>query len=396
MPTVGGSPTQRHNLIDALRGIALLGILLVNIQSFSWRVGAPTMGLLYAESPTRDVATVYFTTLLLEYKVYPLFCFCFGYGFAIMAKRGRASGVNAEALRRRITRRLNFMLLLGLVHGFLIWWGDILARYALAGYMMRRYARLSPRRLLRPMRHWATVTLGFTAILCLVSWLSGNLPTDSEAMATMLSHAHAYSTGSYRDTVPARVADYLAILALWVLLIPQAILLFLLGAFVSRMGWLRDPAQHRAKWLGVFLWSFGLGVLPSLVAAKHAVAWSVNPQLVASGTESVALNVLPLMAPAYVAAFALLASLTVGKWVVRLLTPIGRMALTNYLLQSVAMSILLTGYGFGLANAGQFALAVMAMGIFLGQAAFSRCYMRHHTHGPVESLWRRYTYQQTP
>jgi uncharacterized protein len=97
------------------------------------------------------------------------------------------------------------------------------------------------------------------------------------------------------------------------------------------------------------------------------------------------------MALAYVAAFALLAPLTIGKILVRLLAPLGRMALSNYLLQTFAMSVLLMGYGFGLANAGQFAIALMAIGVFVAQAAFSHWYLRHHAQGQMERLWRRYT-----
>ncbi|MFN8755288.1 MAG: DUF418 domain-containing protein [Burkholderiales bacterium] len=385
------APDERHELIDALRGFALLGILLVNIQSFTWGVGAPTMGLLYPESPVRDIATVYLTTLLLEFKVYPVFCICFGYGFAIMAKRWRASGLDASAVKRRMARRLNFMLLLGLAHGFIVWFGDILARYAIAGYIMARYADFGPRRLLSKIRSWGIITVVVTGFFAVVSWLAGYAPPDNEAIAEMLAHARAYSAGSYLDTISPRVKDYAVVLFTWVFLVPQAVLLFLLGAFVARMGWLRDPARHREKWLRVLVWSFALGVVPSIVAANHLVEWSTNPLLVVTGVESIAINLVPVMALAYVAAFALLAPLTIGKILVRLLAPLGRMALTNYLLQTLAMSVLLMGYGFGLANAGQFAIALMAIGVFVAQAAFSHWYLRHHAQGPMERLWRRYT-----
>ncbi|MFM7295021.1 MAG: DUF418 domain-containing protein [Burkholderiales bacterium] len=76
-----------------------------------------------------------------------------------------------------------------------------------------------------------------------------------------------------------------------------------------------------------------------------------------------------------------------------MLASIGRMALTNYLLQSLAMSVLLMGYGFGLANVGQFNLAIMAVGVFVGQTALSQWYLRNHAQGPMEAMWRRYTYK---
>jgi uncharacterized protein len=127
-------PNERENIIDALRGFALFGILIVNIQSFAWGVGAPTMGMLWEDATWLDEATIWLTAFIFEYKIYPLFCFCFGYGFAVMAKRWRYAGLNAIQVKARFNRRLNFMLVLGLFHGIVIWFGDILARYALAAH----------------------------------------------------------------------------------------------------------------------------------------------------------------------------------------------------------------------------------------------------------------------
>ncbi|MFN8984821.1 MAG: DUF418 domain-containing protein, partial [Burkholderiales bacterium] len=140
---------EREDVIDALRGAALLGILLVNIQSFAWGVSAPSMGVLWDDATVLDSLTIYLTSLFLEYKIYPIFCFCFGYGFAIMAKRWRLASIGDDAVvKQRYQRRLNFMLVLGLSHGSLIWFGDILARYALAGHFLVTYIGKGPRILL--------------------------------------------------------------------------------------------------------------------------------------------------------------------------------------------------------------------------------------------------------
>ena len=77
----------RDDLIDALRGFALFGILAVNIQSFVWGLGSATLGVLYESSSVADELTVFFTALFFEYKFYPIFCFCFNYGFAMQAQR---------------------------------------------------------------------------------------------------------------------------------------------------------------------------------------------------------------------------------------------------------------------------------------------------------------------
>jgi uncharacterized protein len=385
--------TDRHALIDALRGFALLGILLVNIQSFTWGVGMPTMGMLYEESSWLDEATVFLTVLLLEFKIYPLFCFCFGYGFALMAKSWRASGLNAKQVSRRFNRRLNFLLLIGLAHGVVIWFGDVLARYALAGYLMRRHAQLGPRRLLKPIRFWLITSIVITLITAALAGLGALIGQDDAGLVEMLARAQAYASGSYLETIGPRIDDYSAVLFSWLFVFPQAVLLFLLGAFVARVGWLKHPARHAAKWRRVLIYAMALGAVPSYFAAQHALAWSYDPSLISGALDSLATTMMSLASPAFVAAFALAAPTRWGAAVVALFAPVGRLALSNYLAQSLFMSVLLAGYGLGWSDRGQFTIAAMALGVFALQLVASHVHLRTHTQGPLEALWRRFTYK---
>lgn len=106
---------------------------------------------------------------------------------------------------------------------------------------------------------------------------------------------------------------------------------------------------------------------------------------------AIALSLAPLLAPAYVAGMALGSLTKVGAIAVRLLAPMGRLALTNYLAQSVLMSVLLAGHGFGWADAGQSSLAGIALAIWLALLLFSHVYLRFRTQGPAEWAWRRHT-----
>lgn len=399
--------TQRHALIDALRGLALFGILLVNIQSYCWGVGGPTLGILTERNSLADQLTVLATAFLLEFKIYPLFCFCFGYGFAVMARRwawrdGHPSGVDVET---RFRRRLGFMLWMGLAHGLFIWFGDILARYAMAAWFMAPHMRARPRRLVRLLRMWSIALIATTVLSVLMVVVMGTPEpgVDQEALIDGVI-ANSFETYVYADAMPQlaqRMGDYLTILFGWLFLFPQAVVLFLLGALVCQLGWLRNPARHLARWRAIGFWSLIAGLPLAALFAHHAWRLANTPTLAPTAWEVIVLSAAPVLSPAYVAALALSAASHTGKWLVHVFAPAGRMALTNYLTQSVAMAFMMStapfglvdGSGLGLAESGQFVIALSACALFAAQLVFSHWWLRHHTQGPMEALWRRHTYR---
>jgi uncharacterized protein len=383
----------REDLIDALRGAALLGILLVNIQSFAWGITAPSLGVLWDDATDLDRLTVYLTSLFLEYKIYPIFCFCFGYGFAIMARRWQLSAKGrSTVVVQRFERRLGFMLVLGLLHGGLIWFGDILARYALAGYFLVPYLGTGPRVLLGGIKRWAMITIAVTTIGGLLSALFSAPPSLADVeVEEIMKVFNIYAHGDYLSTMLPRIYDYLWVLASWLLVFPQAVLIFLIGALVAQMGWLRAPANHMKTWRIVLLSALAAGVPLSIIFANYALDWAREPALIPNAATSLVLALAPLLSPAYIAAAALMATRDFGRRVVCILAPMGRLALTNYLMQSISMLLLLTGVGFGLADQGQFVVALIALGIWSVQLGFSHLYLRQYRQGPAEYCWRLYT-----
>jgi uncharacterized protein len=385
---------EREHLIDALRGFALFGILVVNIQSFAWGVGAPTMGVLWLDATWRDEWTIWLTSFIFEFKIYPLFCFCFGYGFAMMAKNWRHQGLDLEAIRQRFTRRINFMLWLGLFHGVFIWFGDILARYALAAYLLDKHIGKGPRGLLKPLKFWGMVTIVISVFSVVLNTLLANkIGTEStQPTALMIDAFYVYAQGDYFDTIIARLGDYSLVMFSWLFLFPQVIFLFIAGAIVAQLGWLKSPAQHRQKLQRILSASLTIGLPFAIIIANYNLAAANNPSLLPNAIENIALTLSLLLTPAYIAVFALISTTAFGKKIIALLAPLGRMALTNYLLQSLAMFVLLLGVGFSLADVGQFNIALIAIGIYLTQLLASHVYFRFRRVGPMESLWRRYTY----
>jgi uncharacterized protein len=198
--------------------------------------------------------------------------------------------------------------------------------------------------------------------------------------------------GGYAQQLPWRFFDYVSMLVLLAAQLPWLLGLFTLGMLAARQGWLTRPERHRHLWRMAGRW--GAAALPVAALA----AW-LNYRLVTRTPPVVDDTVILL---GFVGSATILLYLA---WVVRYrraawllaairwLAPAGRMALTNYLLQSVLMGVLLCGWGLGLGTRlGRAELAVLALAIVLAQLQVSRLWMRRWRQGPFEALWRRVTY----
>jgi uncharacterized protein len=387
---------DRHRTIDALRGFALWGILVVNIQSFVWGVAAPSLGPLTEAASIADERTVWWTAFLLEYKIYPIFCFCFGYGFAVMTTKWLRDGMTAEAVEARFSRRLTFMFVLGLCHGFVVWFGDILSRYAIGAWFLRARVAQSADDLARALPTWFLITAGLVLASVSVSALSMLFTSDeliAEMRASMTADFSAYGAGDYAGTIMARVRDFAWVMFSWLFVFPQAVFIFLLGAVVAKREWLKDASLHRALWWKVLIVSLLVGLPISCLQANFALENSLNVGAPAGPLEVLVLNLAPTLAPAYVAAFALIAASRMGTGLLALLEPAGKLALTNYLSQSILMTIFLAGYGLAWGDRGQWFIFQLACAIFMAQLLFSHIYLRFRAQGPMEALWRAYTYR---
>ncbi len=393
---------QRDDLIDALRGLALFGILAVNIQSFVWGVGSPSLGVLFETSSIADEVCLFFTALLFEYKFYPIFCFCFGVGFAVQTRRWTARGINAHA---RFTRRMNFMLLMGIAHGLLLWFGDILARYAIAGYLLRRHIRKGPRTLLGAAKFWLIIVLVTSVLFAVVAGVSSSGLAENPSEASSDSHATQmeaeqdgervfaiYTEADYIAATIQRANDFFIVTATYIFVLPQVMLLFLLGALTAQLKWLRYPARYRSFWQRVFWFGLLVGLPINIAFAISQLSVASNPWMPTTMWQALLGSFAPVLALSYVAAFALVRASQPGLALIRLFAPAGRLALTFYVSQSVLMALLLNGFGYGLGAAfGQFELFVTAIVLYGLLLAIAHLMQRFRISGPLEGIWRRYT-----
>jgi uncharacterized protein len=384
--------------IDAARGVAVFGILLVNIWSFVWGFGELRYGVMPAAT-WADRAAVFLVAFLAEQKFYPIFAFLFGAGFALQTRALRRRLPDWRSVRLKYRGRLTWLLGWGLLHGMLIWAGDILTVYGLTGFLLLRMAGARLSRIRIALWGWTAVWLLLIAVYVAAAWTS---PGDGElqqqnAIASIddALAAHAvYLTGTTGEVMAQRVSDYVAITTGSVFLAPHLLVLFLLGILAVRLGWLTRPGRHRTLWRRVRLVGLWIGLPFNLVWAAWAMNQAIDP-LAAPPYGEMVFALLPLggslLAAAYLASVMLAqgaAQRILSNW----LAPVGRMALSNYLSHSLIGVLLLQGAGLGLGAMAERTPALLmgvAAAIMLFQVLLSRWWLSRHSQGPIEALYAR-------
>lgn len=401
-PVAAVSPvttTERIQVVDILRGFALFGILLVNMAFFksSWmpaHVGAS------ADQHVLDRMATLLIDLLAEAKFFTLFSFLFGFGFAIQMLRAQRKGIGFVP---RFLRRLLVLLAIGLIHMLLIWYGDILVSYALIGLLLILFRNRSPRALLI----WAAVLLlsqvllaaagiGLIEAVRTVPEVAVTLaPAEAEMLsqlgATRAQDLQVYGSGSYPAIVAYRVSNLPLTLIGSLVSVPTILAMFLLGLYAGKRGLLHDVAVHQVFLRRVRLW----GLLLGLIASGGLVL--LQPQLSLFSSFYIQfINIAlagPLLSMGYAATVVLLAQQE--RWRERLapLAATGRMALTNYLLQSLIFTTIFYGYGLGFFGQVGAATGLLLTVVIYGlQIPLSVWWLRRFQFGPMEWLWRSLTY----
>lgn len=366
---------ERLGLLDALRGLALLGILVANMVSF----GGPTPPMSWLDRLATGLEL-----FLVEDKFYALFSLLFGIGFALQLDRASRRGTDAAGTYRR---RLWWLLAIGLAHSVLVWDGDILTLYALVGFALLAVhswpaARLWPLVALGPL-----VTLGMHLLWALSGMVGRKGFVEGDGSGSILAR------GGYLDVLSVRLRpDDLAYTTLGELMAfgPIVLALFLVGRWAGRHGIAADPAAHRPLLLRTLIVAGAVGL------ALNALALPLVPDPSRLGRFGAAAALL-LGGLAFCLAYSSGLALvwTRPAWRARLgpLTAVGRMALTNYLAQSLVSTTVFYEYGLGLyGHVGAAARVALALAIFAVQVVASRWWLAHHEFGPAEWAWRRLTY----
>lgn len=397
--------TERIQVLDVLRGLALLGIFLMNIEFFSRSLLEVSTGIESSLTGVDWLADA-FVYVFVRGKFWTLFSLLFGMGFAVMLERGRERGGFGAVY----SRRLLVLLLIGVAHALLLWPGDILVPYALTGFVMLLLFRNTP-----VARLWKWGLALYLVPTVLMWMMVGGIalaqldPAGADEVAAEIASGTArmredyaraapvYSDGTFAEVTAQRWRDAKLQWSWFPMMIPGILGVFLIGAWFMRSGVMRDAAAHRPLFRRLLLVGLPLGALLAVAAMPLLIDTPLTEPTVqlAAGTMLMTIGNL-LLCLAYLSAL-VLATLGPLPGLRDWLAPVGRMALSNYLLQSAFFTTVFYGYGLGMW--GQVPRAwqvVLALGFFLLQVLLSRLWMRHFRYGPVEWLWRALTYLSLP
>jgi uncharacterized protein len=419
--------SERYHVLDALRGVAVLGILLMNIPAFA----LPNY---FSESFRGNPASADFwvnavVTVVFEGKMRALFGMLFGAGVILfVAKKGRTG----RPVAGLFYRRMFWLVIFGLAHAHLILWhGDILYLYGLCGMLVYLFRNVRPAYLVLGVPLAAALDFGTGTVLyryvraeriayadARAAEVAGQPLTDAQRDAlarwreiekTMIPNRQDVEeiTRKMKSDYPA-VASYVRKQAFEMetvfvpFIIWDSLALMLLGAALYRWGFLTGRRSGR-DYRTVMLVGYGLGLPLAAYSFWHGTVHSPTVEAGLSRMEAVPVEWVGLIDPfqrillvlAHVSALILLYRAGYARGLFRCLEAAGQMALTNYVMQSVVCTLIFYGYGLNYyAELGFYQLYLVVLGIWAFQLAVSPLWLRYFRFGPLEWLWRTLTYRK--
>lgn len=388
---------ERYEVLDALRGFALFGILMANLYSFfGYNTLTPDE---IVALPLADLGVLFFIDWFIEGKFFSLFSILFGIGFGLQAARMAAT---PGYFRSYWYCRMFVLLTIGLVHMVFVWIGDILTLYALLGMLLPLFMNVSDRALIR----WILCLLAAPIVIFFVTYATSESAfwwTLSRYSAQLkadlgfgdLSLLEMTTSDSAREVFFANALGVIPRPMSYLLSgrYPQVFALFLIGLVFARR--LPGIVTDRIPLNKAMIVTFGIGLTCSFAYAwTKAVSGSYYSLTPMGAVQATVLHIgAPPLSLAIGWMFLALWHRASDSTVFKKLATLGRMALTNYLLQTTVSVLLFSGYGLGLMGKLPYSvLPLFALGILFSQWLFSHYWLRSHPQGPLEVIWKRLAY----
>ncbi|GED68188.1 hypothetical protein BRE01_18900 [Brevibacillus reuszeri] len=378
------SKQNRIHIIDGLRGFSLFGILMANLLIFQYGIWGKDEIELYAIT-VFDTGIYKLVKILIESSFMPIFTFLFGFSMIKMKESLEAKGLGTK---RYFARRFLLLLVLGTLHSEFLWEGDILGFYGMMGFFLLLFMNRKPKTLLA----WGIV------VLCVIS-LIGLIPAEKNSPENAADHARmevyvqktmtVYGTGTYDEirhhrltSDPLGLPDY--VMAIILLLAPiLTVPMFLFGMYAAKARWFERPQEERASYFTKMLIFLPIGLFLKTGKVLAPGYWWSTIGDISGGV---------ILAIGYIFAFVwLFSSRPSSSWLMRF-QAVGKLSLTNYLLQTVICTTIFYGYGFGLfGKLGVLAGCGVSLVIYIVQLYLSPLYVKRFRYGPVERLLRMWT-----
>ena len=410
---------ERLVSLDVLRGVAILGILVMNIYAFAMPFVAYSNPLLMGGEELHNIGTWYFTHIFADQKFLSIFAMLFGAGLVLMAGRAEARGAKPA---RSYYRRQFWLLVIGMLHAYLIWFGDILVSYAIMGMIAYLFRKRSPTTLLIVACLLLPLALVFNHGFALyadqmqvevaeINALKEAGETVSEEQEQALadwevSRAFMAPTaedvqkdvkihrGGYAEIFEHRVPVVAQMQFFFTLFfgVPRVLSLMLIGMALMKLGILSGERSTRF-YRNFMLAGYGLGLPVTIFSAIDLAAHQFEPlyMMRSGGTANYFGSI--IVAFGHIGLVMLLVKTGALRRLLRRFADVGRMALTNYLMHSVVLTTVFYGYGLGLyGTVPRFWQMGFVAAVIGFQLYFSGWWLQRYGFGPVEWLWRSLTY----
>ncbi|MBW5446192.1 DUF418 domain-containing protein [Cohnella sp. CFH 77786] len=371
---------ERVHFLDIVRGFAMLGIIMVNY----FLIVDSVKGFEAASDDVLHNLVSWFA----EGKFVTLFSFLFGVGFMIFMDRAAQRVENPNKL---FARRITILLGFGILHITLVWVGDILAFYAVTGFLLLAFYKRTPKTMLR----WIIALIVIQFLTPVFTMLYNAINTAAPEMSNVsefLLDSHNSSL-TYLESIGSRWADMGTMVASSFSTVYSMFLMFLLGMYFVKMGFFKDMEAKKHIWKRIWIMSTiaflitQSSMLLGMLTPSENMLWVENSSFLGqNGGLTGSMFYMSTLAMLFLHVPRL-------QGVLMIFTKVGRMSLTCYLLHSIIGTMLLLGYGFGLADHIQSAGTFMTgLAVYVVLMIFSTLWLKRFTYGPMEFIWRKLTY----
>ena len=390
-------PKQRIQILDILRGFALLGIIFNNMEYFSGYAFMPFDDLKQVTNFELDEKLYSFLDIIITAKFFTLFSILFAVGFYIQYSKHKEDTINFMTTYRR---RIFFLFIIGFLHS-LIWYGDILLLYAIVAIILTLFRNVKPKKLIR----WSIFFLILPFLFDFSMFFFLRAPA---ANATVNPVTLAHTT--YPDMTPSAVIRTFQEGSLaevfnlnihnlvwkWLGYLPSGRLftffgIFLLGYYLASIGFFTKKNDSKSLLISSFL----IGIVAAILAEMLGGSMFKFPSTPANSIYKLLLTISQIfLCLFYITCILEIVKTSAGKKVLSYLIPLGRMALSNYLLQTIFMIIVFYNFGFSLfGKIGLFKTMGIVILFLAVQIIFSNAWLKHFRFGPFEWVWRCFTYK---
>lgn len=391
-------PKQRIQILDILRGFALLGIIFNNMEYFSGYAFMPFDDLKQVTNFELDEKLYSFLDIIITAKFFTLFSILFAVGFYIQYNRHKEDSIN---FLRTYRRRIFFLFIIGLLHS-LIWYGDILLLYAIVAIILTLFRNVKSANLIRWSIFFLLLPFLFDfAMLLFLQAPATNVTADPVALAhtsypdmTPAAVIKTFQEGSFEDVFILNIHN---LVWKWLSYFPSGRLftffgIFLLGYYLASIEFFTKKYNSRSLLISSFL----IGIVAAISAEMLGGSMFKFPSTPANSIYKLLLIISQIsLCLFYITSILEIVKTSAGKKLLNYLIPLGRMALSNYLLQTIFMIIVFYNFGFSLfGKIGLFQTMGIVILFLALQIIFSNIWLKHFRFGPFEWVWRCFTYKK--